>query len=52
LFLYQTYSRVRANFCEAQQNKGLRDLMGFFEAKKNRGFVTVSPGFCYVKKLR
>ena len=23
--------------------------MGFWRAKKSRGFVTVSPGFCYVK---
>jgi len=52
LFLYQTYSRVRANFCEAQQNKGLGPLTRFFKAQKNRGFVTVSPGFCYVKNRR
>jgi hypothetical protein len=25
--------------------------VGFFQAQKNRGFVTVSPGFCYVKNL-
>jgi hypothetical protein len=52
LFLYQTYSRVRANFCEVQQNKGLGGLAGFSRPKKNRDFVTVSPGFCYVKRLR
>jgi hypothetical protein len=52
LFLYQSYSRVRANFCKAPRNRGFRGHVAFFGAKKNRGFVTVNPGFCYVKKLR
>jgi len=52
LFLYQSYSRVRANFCETQINRGFYGYSHFSEAKKSRGFVTVNPGFCYVKKLR
>jgi len=50
--LYQSYSRVRANFCKAPRNRGFRGHVAFFGAKKSRGFVTVNPGFCYVKKLR
>jgi len=43
---------VRANFCEAHQNKGFGAFSAFLKAKKSRGFVTVSPGFCYVKNQR
>jgi len=41
---------VRANFCEAQQMLGFEAVSGLGRAKKSRGFVTVNPGFCYVKK--
>jgi len=42
---------VRANFYEAQRNRGFYGYIHFFKAKKSRDFVTVNPGFCYVKKL-